>query len=153
MNGACLVCTSNIVPDGLYKDGLQRARFLPRLPFESAYGSGYADGGTDYRLRTSQAELYHFPLGEGAEVSLRSYERLAVEAADRDLDMEINSRQFRAIKRADDVIWFDYAELCNKNLAARMITLNWRGSFMLYCYGRCPRSRARWKIRRGVSSI
>ncbi|MBK8970240.1 MAG: AFG1 family ATPase [Hahellaceae bacterium] len=115
--GVCLVCTSNIVPDGLYKDGLQRARFLPAIALLNQHTEVVnVDGGTDYRLRTlKQAELYHYPLGEGAETSLkRSYDRLAVEAAGHDLEMEINSRQFRALKRADDVIWFEYAELCNK---------------------------------------
>jgi cell division protein ZapE len=115
--GVCLVCTSNIVPDGLYKDGLQRARFLPAIALLNQHTEVVnVDGGTDYRLRTlKQAELYHYPLGNGAEESLqRSYTRLAVDAGSHSLSMEINSRQFTALKRSDDVIWFDYNELCNK---------------------------------------
>ncbi len=115
--GVCLVCTSNIVPDGLYKDGLQRARFLPAIALLNRHTEVVnVDGGTDYRLRTlRQAELYHYPLGDGAEESLqRCFARLAVEAGTHSLTMEINSRTFKARRRADDVIWFDYDELCNK---------------------------------------
>ena len=67
-----LVCTSNI-KDGLYKDGLQRARFLPAIALMKQHTDVVnVDGGVDYRLRTAeQAELYHCPLDDQADISLR----------------------------------------------------------------------------------
>src|SRR5690606_8370332 len=67
-DGVTLVATSNIEPDGLYRDGLQRARFLPAIALLKEHTEVLnVDGGTDYRLRLlEQAELYHCPLGEAA---------------------------------------------------------------------------------------
>ena len=78
--GVCLVATSNIAPDELYKDGLQRARFLPAIALVKAHTEVLnVDGGVDYRLRTlEQAKLYYTPLDQGADISLMSsFERLA----------------------------------------------------------------------------
>ncbi|MDX1457991.1 MAG: cell division protein ZapE [Marinobacter sp.] len=114
--GVTLVCTSNIVPDGLYKDGLQRARFLPAIELVKKHTDVVnVDGGVDYRLRTlEQAELYHCPLDAEANDSLaRSYEGLALEAASHTLNLEVNGRKLRAIRHADDVVWFDFKELCD----------------------------------------
>ncbi|MDX5299587.1 MAG: cell division protein ZapE, partial [Gammaproteobacteria bacterium] len=114
--GVTLVCTSNIVPDGLYKDGLQRARFLPAIALLNKHTEVVnVDGGVDYRLRTlEQAELYHWPLDDQADLSLNaSYERLALEAGSHDLALDINGRTLRARKHADDVVWFDFKELCD----------------------------------------
>ncbi len=115
-NGVSLVCTSNIVPDGLYKDGLQRARFLPAIALVNEHTEVVnVDGGTDYRLRSlEQAELYHFPLDEGADKSLeKSYNNLALEAGSHGLKLDINGRTLTARKHADDVVWFDFKELCD----------------------------------------
>ena len=62
--GVTLVATSNIVPDGLYANGLQRARFLPAIKLLNQYTDVVnVDSGVDYRLRTlEQANLYHYPL-------------------------------------------------------------------------------------------
>ncbi|MBD2859719.1 AFG1 family ATPase [Spongiibacter sp. KMU-158] len=114
--GVVLVATSNIVPDGLYKDGLQRARFLPAIALLKKHTEVVnVDGGVDYRLRTlEQAELYHSPLDPAAEVSLMdSFRRLAPEEPQHDLRLDIEGRGIMARYVADDVAWFDFAELCD----------------------------------------
>ncbi len=114
--GVVLVATSNITPDGLYKDGLQRARFLPAIALIKQRAEVVnVDGGIDYRLRAlEQAELYYQPLGEAAEQSLMtSFQRLAPEAASADQALDIEGREINARYVADDVAWFDFSELCD----------------------------------------
>lgn len=113
--GVTLVATSNIVPDELYKDGLQRARFLPAIALLKQHTRVVnVDGGTDYRLRAlEQAELYHCPLDAGADESLlRSFHALAPEPGHEGELLELNGRLLRTRWLADDVAWFDFSELC-----------------------------------------
>jgi cell division protein ZapE len=114
--GVSLVCTSNIEPDGLYRDGLQRARFLPAIALVKQHTEVVnVDGGNDYRLRTlEQAQLYHYPLSDEASQSLeRSYLSLALAAGEHKPELEINGRIIRARRHADDIVWFDFRELCD----------------------------------------
>ncbi len=116
--GVSLVATSNIVPDGLYKDGLQWARFLPAIALLKLHTKVVnVDGGIDYRLRAlEQAELWHFPLDSGADVSLRaSFESLVPDLSEIEYQvaLEVEGRQLLAIAEADDVVWFDFATLCD----------------------------------------
>ena len=52
-----------------YKDGLQRARFLPAIALLKQHLDVLnVDGGIDYRLRyLEKAEIYHYPLDDQAE--------------------------------------------------------------------------------------
>ncbi len=114
--GVTLIATSNIVPDRLYENGLQRERFLPAIKQIITHCEVVnVDGGTDYRLRTlEQAELYHFPLGDAADASLlKSFHRLAPHDPEVNVDMQINHRSFKARMLSDDVVWFEFAELCD----------------------------------------
>ena len=114
--GVTLVATSNIVPEKLYENGLQRARFLPAIALIEKYTQVVnVDAGVDYRLRTlQQAELYHFPLDDAADESLRdSFERLAPVAGQHWQRIQVNGRYLTCRCLADDVAWFDFAELCD----------------------------------------
>jgi cell division protein ZapE len=115
-NGVTLVTTSNIEPDGLYRDGLQRAKFLPAIGLLKAHTRVLELGGdTDYRLRIlEQSEIFHHPLDEAADrVMTASFNRMAAEC-ELDHDLLVNGRNFHARRRGDGVIWFDFDELCGK---------------------------------------
>jgi len=114
--GVTLVATSNIIPEKLYDNGLQRQRFLPAIALIEKYTLVVnLDTDVDYRLRTlQQAELYHFPLDAGADISLRAcFDRLAPEQGKNWERIQINDRYLSSRCVAEGVIWFDFAELCD----------------------------------------
>lgn len=116
--GVTLVATSNIVPDQLYRDGLQRARFLPAIALLNQHTKVLnVDGGTDYRLRLlEQAELYHCPLGAGADAFMTErFATLCTEhgVVQEEVDVQIEGRAIRAHRVSDDVAWFEFRALCD----------------------------------------
>lgn len=116
--GVTLVATSNIVPDGLYKDGLQRARFLPAIDLLNKHTLVVnVDGGVDYRLRAlEQAELYHHPLDDAADESLMcSFKSLVQAGAEvrEQLEVEVEGRMIQSRFISEGIIWFDFVDLCD----------------------------------------
>ncbi len=114
--GVVLVATSNIVPDDLYKNGLQRARFLPAIAEIKANCQVLnVDSGIDYRLRTlEQAEIYHHPLDETAECNLQRYfTQLAPESEVSETQLEIDGRSIVIRKQAQGVLLADFRALCD----------------------------------------
>lgn len=113
--GVTLVATSNVEPRKLYENGLQRPRFLPAIDLIYAHCTvHHVVDGLDFRLRAlEQAEIYHFPLDQGAEVSLqRSFEALAPGEPCANVSLTIEGREILARCVTDDVVWFEFSELC-----------------------------------------
>ncbi len=116
-NGVTLIATSNIPPDELYRDGLQRAKFLPAIDLIKAHTQVLElTGNVDFRLRIlKKAEIYHWPLDQRADDQLQRYFReIAPGECLDDPKLVINGRNFHSRCRGDGVIWFDFAELCAK---------------------------------------
>lgn len=115
-HGIVLVATSNIEPDGLYKNGLQRARFLPAIQLINEHTRVVnVDSGNDYRLRTlEQAEIYHFPLDKAAKENLHEYfDKLTPEKYQSNTFIDIEGRKIEVIKKAEGVVMLDFLSLCD----------------------------------------
>jgi cell division protein ZapE len=114
--GVVLVTTSNIAPHALYRDGLQRARFLPAIDLIERHCRVHHLGGdTDYRLRAlTAAPVYHHPLGDAAERALEAlFARVAPGQVVDGGAIEVHGRALPFRRRADGEIWFDFAALCD----------------------------------------
>jgi cell division protein ZapE len=113
--GAVLVTTSNTKPANLYKDGLQRERFLPAIALiEQHCAVVLLESPHDWRLRAlKQAPVYYTPPGAEAERAMRAiFNRVAHSAARRDVDLVVNDRPIPARLEADGAAWFEFAALC-----------------------------------------
>ncbi|HEY1588450.1 MAG TPA: cell division protein ZapE [Rhodanobacter sp.] len=113
--GVTLVTTSNTAPANLYKDGLQRARFLPAIALiEQRCHVVEMASSHDWRLRVlAQAPVYLTPPGAEAERALgRIFSNQASGAVQQDGSLQINGRDIPFRKRADTILWFDFDALC-----------------------------------------
>lgn len=120
--GVTLVTTSNIAPDDLYKEGLQRARFLPAIAQIKANTAVVQMlGATDYRLRLLQVESIYlvsdFTDGRATqkvESALQAhFDRLKTAEVPSTESLLVNDRELPVIARDNDLVWFSFDALCN----------------------------------------
>ncbi len=117
--GIVLVTTSNTAPDDLYKDGLQRERFLPFIDLlKERLDIIEIAGPTDYRCsRLTASGVYHSPLGADAEAALDDIFRvLAGGAPGRPEFLLVNGRRLAVPHQANGVARFSFTELCGQPL-------------------------------------
>ncbi|WP_406667988.1 cell division protein ZapE [Gallaecimonas sp. GXIMD1310] len=114
--GIILVATSNIVPDELYRNGLQRARFLPAIKLINAHCEVVnVDAGIDYRLRTlEKVQLFLSPANEDNRRHFATYfDQLAGERVSEQPQIEVEGRSIAALREADGVLMIDFRSLCD----------------------------------------
>ena len=113
-NRVMLCMTSNYHPDLLWKDGLQRAKFLPAIDLiKTRLVVINVDAGVDYRLRVLEsAKVYHTPVTpETAQALDGEFSRIA-EVEDETQALDVEGREIAYLRRAGGVVWFDFKTLC-----------------------------------------
>jgi cell division protein ZapE len=114
--GVTLVATSNIAPEQLYANGLQRQQFLGaiKLLIENTQVV-HMDSHQDYRLlHFSKTGMYFHPLTEVACVKLRElFHRLAGSAGEAGSTIMIEERPISTVRFSSQVVWFEFSILCH----------------------------------------
>ncbi|MFN5512817.1 MAG: cell division protein ZapE [Burkholderiales bacterium] len=113
-SGVTFVMTSNYRPDDLYPDGLHREALLPAIALlKQQLDVLCVDAGIDYRrLEAEQAYAWRSPCDDGMLAELaQAFARIAGAPGQPEV-LEIERRQVSALRRAGEVVWFDFETLC-----------------------------------------
>ena len=115
-NGVTLVATSNRVPDDLYKNGLQRERFLPAIELIKQHTHVmHIDGDTDHRIALlEQDDIYYTPITQNTHDKLaKRMASLAPGTISRDHVLTVHKRPIKTLMHADEIAWFEFNVLCD----------------------------------------
>ena len=119
--GVVMVITSNRPPDDLYKDGLQRERFVPFIgEIKNRLDVLELNSDRDYRLgRKRGMQVYYSPLnGASEDAMIQCFERLTGGVDARPETLVVHGRSWTVPRAADGCAWFGFDELCGKPLGA-----------------------------------
>lgn len=119
--GVTLVATSNLPPQDLYLNGLQRDKFLPTISLIHLHAQVMEIKGTlDYRLQNlTHSQIYHYPLTDEAEQHLSHYfHMLAKDENNGEKMLVINERPVPTVNCTEGVVWFTFEVLCQSARSA-----------------------------------
>ena len=117
--GLVVVATSNAIPSELYKDGLNRALFLPFVKLiEEHMDLLVLEAARDYRQdRLAGRSLYFRPADAKARAGLRSvFRRLTGLHQGPPTSLDVNGRTIAIPEAWAGVAWLQFADLCEKPL-------------------------------------
>ena len=119
--GVVIIATSNVEPDLLYKDGLNRALFLPFIDLLKAnVDIVRLDAPKDYRLeKLGGGTLYFTPNDAEAAAGMNGWwDKLTASAPRRPARVAVKGRFVEVPAAAVGVARFDFEDLCTKPLGA-----------------------------------
>ncbi len=112
-----IVTTGNWAVDDLYKDGLQRERFLPFIELLKAkVALVHLDSPHDYRMQTTKIEgTYFTPLGRKTKNIMNDiFEKLIEGAVPKSDILQVKGRNIEVKESANGVARFSFAQLCER---------------------------------------
>ncbi|GGA91438.1 cell division protein ZapE [Brucella endophytica] len=119
--GVVLVATSNVAPDNLYRDGLNRQLFLSFIDLLKTHVDVVnLDARTDYRLeKLNRQPVYVTPLGDEAKRQVDAAWAVATDGAKEHSDVLVVKGHEVAVPRAaGSAARFSFGDLCTKPLGA-----------------------------------
>ncbi len=111
--GIILVMTSNLAPDDLYKNGLQRQQFLPTIALIKKHCQIiHLSNITDYRLLQLQNDaLYHYPINPQNRQRMADLFSTLCHSETQETAITIENREIPILAVGDNIIWFDAPEI------------------------------------------
>lgn len=118
--GCTLVATSNVEPDNLYKDGLNRGLFLPFVDLLKTYVQiSTLDSPTDYRLEKMESlPVYIAPLDDAPKMMDIAWKRITEGAPEAPVSIQMKGRTVEIPRAVDRCARFDFRDLCERPLGA-----------------------------------
>jgi len=119
--GVVVVATSNVAPEELYRDGLNRALFLPFIALlRERMEVMRLDARTDFRLeKLSGVAVWHTPADAAARAAIdAAWRRLAGGQPGAPLDLPLKGRAVHVPRAAMGAARFSFADLCARPLGA-----------------------------------
>lgn len=116
--GVCIFTTSNLPPDELYRDGLNRLLFVPFISWMNQnLDVIHLEGGVDYRLGRMLSHQTYF-VGKAAAEMNTIWNQLTDHSAGQSMRLEVLGRKLVVPKAAHACARFSFAELCENPLGA-----------------------------------